>query len=224
MTPEEHRFSGGRGRRFRECISVYSRPHLPVLLSPQTCYSERKKTRNLEAYVEWFNRLSYLVATEICMVRQCIFSSDPFSCFLSNCWAHVLGSCLLTVTFLPAREEETQSENDWILHRRGSRVFQHRKLQFLDGNNLWVFLWEHWFYGAFKIYPLKNFFPEKLCPEENKNKKQKRKEERKGNLSFLKTSFFLIWSNSEHSECFMEPKWCKDVHSFLSKLEFIEYL
>ncbi|KAI5278866.1 Ras-Gef Domain-Containing Family Member 1B [Manis pentadactyla] len=33
----------------------------------KSCYSERKKTRNLEAYVEWFNRLSYLVATEICM-------------------------------------------------------------------------------------------------------------------------------------------------------------
>ncbi|XP_077999248.1 ras-GEF domain-containing family member 1B-like [Glandiceps talaboti] len=26
-----------------------------------------KKTNNLEAYVEWFNRLSYLVATEVCM-------------------------------------------------------------------------------------------------------------------------------------------------------------
>uniref|UniRef100_A0ACB8E950 Ras-GEF domain-containing member 1B n=1 Tax=Sphaerodactylus townsendi TaxID=933632 RepID=A0ACB8E950_9SAUR len=33
----------------------------------KNCYSDRKKTRNLEAYVEWFNRLSYLVATEICM-------------------------------------------------------------------------------------------------------------------------------------------------------------
>ncbi|KAK2491556.1 hypothetical protein MC885_005368 [Smutsia gigantea] len=33
----------------------------------KSCYSERKKTRNLEAYVEWFNRLSYFVATEICM-------------------------------------------------------------------------------------------------------------------------------------------------------------
>ncbi|TFK02855.1 Ras-GEF domain-containing family member 1B [Platysternon megacephalum] len=33
----------------------------------QSCYADRKKTRNLEAYVEWFNRLSYLVATEICM-------------------------------------------------------------------------------------------------------------------------------------------------------------
>ena len=26
-----------------------------------------KKTSNIEAYVEWFNRLSYLVATEICV-------------------------------------------------------------------------------------------------------------------------------------------------------------
>ncbi|CAH1793729.1 unnamed protein product, partial [Owenia fusiformis] len=28
---------------------------------------DKKKTNNLEAYVQWFNRLSYLVATEICM-------------------------------------------------------------------------------------------------------------------------------------------------------------
>ncbi|XP_051924951.1 ras-GEF domain-containing family member 1B-A isoform X2 [Hippocampus zosterae] len=30
-------------------------------------FGERKKAANLEAYVDWFNRLSYLVATEICM-------------------------------------------------------------------------------------------------------------------------------------------------------------
>lgn len=36
----------------------------------QNCYSDHKKTSNLEAYVEWFNRLSYLVATEICMVSD----------------------------------------------------------------------------------------------------------------------------------------------------------
>ncbi|MBN3301110.1 RGF1B protein, partial [Amia calva] len=33
----------------------------------KSCFSDHKKTSNLEAYVEWFNRLSYLVATEICM-------------------------------------------------------------------------------------------------------------------------------------------------------------
>lgn len=27
-----------------------------------------KKTRNLESYVQWFNRLSYFVATEVCKV------------------------------------------------------------------------------------------------------------------------------------------------------------
>ncbi|XP_074948503.1 LOW QUALITY PROTEIN: ras-GEF domain-containing family member 1B [Phalacrocorax aristotelis] len=33
----------------------------------KSCYGDRKKTQNLEAYVEWFNRLSYFVATEICL-------------------------------------------------------------------------------------------------------------------------------------------------------------
>jgi len=38
----------------------------PLFLQP--LYRDMKKTSNLEAYVEWFNRLSYLVATEICVV------------------------------------------------------------------------------------------------------------------------------------------------------------
>lgn len=38
------------------------------LLLLQSCFSDRKKASNLEAYVDWFNRLSYLVATEICLV------------------------------------------------------------------------------------------------------------------------------------------------------------
>uniref|UniRef100_A0A3Q4GB03 RasGEF domain family member 1C n=1 Tax=Neolamprologus brichardi TaxID=32507 RepID=A0A3Q4GB03_NEOBR len=37
----------------------------------QPCFSDqKKKTSNLEAYVRWFNRLCYLVATEICMVTK----------------------------------------------------------------------------------------------------------------------------------------------------------
>lgn len=39
-------------------------PHL------ETSFNDMKKTRNLESYVQWFNRLSYLVATEI--VKVCI--------------------------------------------------------------------------------------------------------------------------------------------------------
>ncbi|XP_074648600.1 ras-GEF domain-containing family member 1B-like [Tubulanus polymorphus] len=33
----------------------------------ETSVQDLKKTKNLEEYVDWFNRLSYLVATEICM-------------------------------------------------------------------------------------------------------------------------------------------------------------
>lgn len=38
-----------------------------VVFPPQSFFSKRRVS-NLEAYVEWFNRLSYLVATEICLV------------------------------------------------------------------------------------------------------------------------------------------------------------
>lgn len=33
----------------------------------ETSYKDLKKTTNLESYVQWFNRLSYFVATEVCM-------------------------------------------------------------------------------------------------------------------------------------------------------------
>ncbi|XP_028851072.1 ras-GEF domain-containing family member 1B-A isoform X1 [Denticeps clupeoides] len=33
----------------------------------KSCFGGHKKAGNLQTYVEWFNRLSYLVATEICM-------------------------------------------------------------------------------------------------------------------------------------------------------------
>ncbi|KAG7230251.1 hypothetical protein INR49_024355 [Caranx melampygus] len=40
----------------------------PLDGTQQPCFSDqKKKTSNLEAYVRWFNRLCYLVATEICM-------------------------------------------------------------------------------------------------------------------------------------------------------------
>uniref|UniRef100_A0A8C7YF17 Ras-GEF domain-containing protein n=1 Tax=Oryzias sinensis TaxID=183150 RepID=A0A8C7YF17_9TELE len=40
---------------------------LKACLWSQSCFSDRKKASNLGAYVDWFNRLSYLVATEICV-------------------------------------------------------------------------------------------------------------------------------------------------------------
>uniref|UniRef100_A0A4X2LY46 RasGEF domain family member 1C n=1 Tax=Vombatus ursinus TaxID=29139 RepID=A0A4X2LY46_VOMUR len=41
--------------------------HKDSLDSTKSCFSDQNKTNNLEAYVKWFNRLCYLVATEICM-------------------------------------------------------------------------------------------------------------------------------------------------------------
>lgn len=37
-------------------------PHL------ETSFKDMKKTHNLEQYVQWFNRLSYFVATQVCRV------------------------------------------------------------------------------------------------------------------------------------------------------------
>lgn len=34
------------------------------------CYKDLKKTSNLECYIQWFNRLSYLVATHACTVSE----------------------------------------------------------------------------------------------------------------------------------------------------------
>ena len=34
----------------------------------ESSYKDLKKTNNLESYVQWFNRLSYTVATQACSV------------------------------------------------------------------------------------------------------------------------------------------------------------
>lgn len=41
-----------------------------LLIFWQSTLSYIKRTSSLEAYIEWFNRLSYLVATEICLVSR----------------------------------------------------------------------------------------------------------------------------------------------------------
>lgn len=40
------------------------------------CYKDLKKTSNLECYIQWFNRLSYLVATHACMVSRLLAQID----------------------------------------------------------------------------------------------------------------------------------------------------
>lgn len=78
----EGRKGEGRGGRYQPhlshsalfCVSFFgfaisSGANERVLLL-QSCFSDHKKASSLEAYVDWFNRLSYLVATEICLVRD----------------------------------------------------------------------------------------------------------------------------------------------------------
>lgn len=45
-------------------IVLQESPHL------ETSFKDMKKTKNLESYVQWFNRLSYFVATEVCKVNH----------------------------------------------------------------------------------------------------------------------------------------------------------
>jgi hypothetical protein len=47
-----------------------------------TAFRDLKKTRNLESYVQWFNRLSYFVATEVCKVN---FKLKKLSKCSKNC-------------------------------------------------------------------------------------------------------------------------------------------
>lgn len=50
----------------------------------QTSFKDMKKTSNLEAYVNWFNRLSYLVTTEICSVSINMSQIRSMLCFHSK--------------------------------------------------------------------------------------------------------------------------------------------
>ena len=54
-----------------EFVQAFAKEHPGV---DPNC-KEAKKTRNLELYVAWFNRLSYLVATEVCKVNFSSFHS-----------------------------------------------------------------------------------------------------------------------------------------------------
>jgi hypothetical protein len=48
-----------------EFVQAFTKEHPSI----ETSFKDLKKTRNLESYVQWFNRLSYLVATDVVKVR-----------------------------------------------------------------------------------------------------------------------------------------------------------
>jgi hypothetical protein len=49
-----------------EFVQAFTKEHPSI----ETSFKDLKKTRNLESYVTWFNRLSYLVATDVIKVKK----------------------------------------------------------------------------------------------------------------------------------------------------------
>jgi hypothetical protein len=86
-------------------------PHL------ETSFKDMKKTHNLEQYVQWFNRLSYFVATQVCKVSIAKKNYRPN----------------MTSRFVVSKEK-TKSSRGRILDRNGARMLQHRKFQQFNGN------------------------------------------------------------------------------------------
>lgn len=79
----------------------------------ETSFKDMKKTRNLEQYVQWFNRLSYFVATQVCKVR-----------FFRLC----ISLELITPFLYAAPKKEATRPGSRILDRNSQGMFQHWKL------------------------------------------------------------------------------------------------
>jgi RasGEF domain len=54
-----------------EFVQAFTKEHPSI----ETSFKDLKKTRNLESYVAWFNRLSYLVATDVIKVCRVVSPS-----------------------------------------------------------------------------------------------------------------------------------------------------
>ena len=65
----------------------------------QSTLSYIKRTSNLEAYIEWFNRLGYLVATEVCLVSIKFLWTEFGRAGQENIWLSVIRTSLCLVCF-----------------------------------------------------------------------------------------------------------------------------
>ena len=65
----------------------------------QSTLSYIKRTSNLEAYIEWFNRLGYLVATEVCLVSIKFLWTVFGRAGRENIWLSVIRTSLCLVCF-----------------------------------------------------------------------------------------------------------------------------
>lgn len=77
----------------------------------ETSFKDLKKTRNLEQYVQWFNRLSYFVATQVCKVRMSHYNV-----------------ILVLTSSVTVPKEETTSQNGGVLDRDRTGMLQYWQL------------------------------------------------------------------------------------------------
>jgi RasGEF domain len=56
-----------------EFVQAFTKEHSSI----ETSFKDLKKTRNLESYVTWFNRLSYHVATDVIKVKESFSMNHP---------------------------------------------------------------------------------------------------------------------------------------------------
>jgi RasGEF domain len=68
-----------------EFVQAFTKEHPSI----ETSFKDLKKTRNLESYVTWFNRLSYLVATDVIKVIN-----NKIDYYFTTSHIHILLICL----------------------------------------------------------------------------------------------------------------------------------
>lgn len=127
-----------------EFVQAFTKEHPSI----ESSFKDLKKTRNLEFYVAWFNRLSYLVATDVIKVSCCVKNTDrhfnssvddissstvDFEVYFDSLWwtfEYLILTSLLCLFLLPspASEKETTRANHWVLDWDGAWVIQHWQL------------------------------------------------------------------------------------------------
>lgn len=100
-----------------EFVQAFTKDHPSI----ETSFKDLKKTRNLESYVQWFNRLSYLVATDVVKVR--IWTEIEFY------------SANLNDFLFAAPKKEATSTTYRILDWNCPRIVQYRQFQQSHGNH-----------------------------------------------------------------------------------------
>lgn len=186
MTPEEHSFSGGRGRRFCERISVYSRPHLPVLLSTDLLQwaEENEKLGSLRRVVQspkLLGRYRNLHGETVRFFPACFRAVGP------TYWVPVCS--LSSFSLQPVKKKHRARMIEYFID------VARECFNIGNFNSLMAIICEYFcentgFMGLLKCIHWKISFQRNSVLKKTKNKKGRRKEKEVFFFFFLKTVFF----------------------------------